>query len=58
MKNDLIKVLNLQNKRLDHGKRYKLREDFKLSSYQFNPFIIDSRLVGKANGITLLNGNV
>ncbi len=58
MKNDLIKDFKFTNiKELDHGKRYKLREDFKLSSYQFNPFIIDSSLVIEANGITLLNSN-
>lgn len=58
MKNDLLKDFKFSIIReLDHGKKYQLKENFKLASYQFNPVIIDSSLVIEANGITLLNSN-
>ena len=58
MKGDLLKDFNFSNiKELDHGKKYKLEDDFQISSYQFNPVIIDSSLVIEADGITMLNSN-
>ena len=58
MKGDLLKDFSFSNiKELDHGKKYKLRDNFQLASYQFNPIIIDSALVVEADGITLLDCN-
>ena len=58
MKNDLLRDFNFSNiKELDHGKKHKLREYFQLTSYQFNPVIIDSSLVIESDGVTLLNSN-
>ena len=58
MKSDLLKDFNFSNIiELDHGKKYKLKDNFQLASYQFNPIIIDSSLVVEADGITLLNSN-
>ena len=42
---------------LNHGEKYKLANDFFVTSYQFNPIIIDSSIVIEANDITLLNSN-
>ncbi len=58
MKGDLLKDFNFTNiVELDHGKKYKLRDNFQLASYQFNPVIIDSSLVIVADGITILDAN-
>tara|TARA_B100000212_G_C27363913_1_gene529457 strand:+ start:317 stop:1744 length:1428 start_codon:yes stop_codon:yes gene_type:complete len=58
MKGDLLKDFNFSNiLELDHGKKYKLRDNFQLASYQFNPVIIDSALVVEVDGITLLDTN-
>ena len=58
MKGDLIKDFKFLNiEELDHGKKYKLEDDFQIASYQFNPMVIDSTLVIESNGITLLNSN-
>ncbi len=58
MKGDLLKDFNFSNiKELDHGKKYKLEDDFQIASYQFNPIFIDSSLVIEADGITLFNSN-
>ena len=58
MKKDLLKDFNFSNiKELDHGKIYKLRDGFKLASYQFGSIFIDSSLVVEADGFTILNSN-
>ena len=58
MKKDLLKDFNFSNvKELDHGKKYNLKNGFKISSYQFNSIFIDSSIVIEADGITLLNSN-
>ncbi len=44
-------------KEINHGEKLYLGDNFSITSYQFNPFIIDSSLVIEANGITLLNSN-
>ena len=58
MKKDLLKDFKFSNiKELVHGKIYKFKNGFKLSSYQFGSIFIDSSLVIEADGITLLNSN-
>ena len=58
MKRDLLHDFKFSKiQELDHGKNYKLKRDFNLVSYQFNPIIIDSSIVIEANGTTLLNSN-
>ena len=42
---------------LNHGKKYKIGNDFIITSYQFNPIIIDSSIVIEADNTTLLNSN-
>ncbi len=58
MKKDLLRDFQFSKIReLNHGQKYKLSNDFQISSYQFNPIIIDSSLVIEANGIKLFNCN-
>ena len=58
MKKDLLRDFKFSKIReLNHGQTYKLRDDFKIASYQFNPICIDSSLVIEADGIKLLNCN-
>ena len=58
MKGDLLRDFNFSDLiELDHGRKYKLQDNFQLTSYQFNPVIIDSSLVIEADDITLLNSN-
>ncbi len=58
MKKDLLKDFKFTKiKELNHGQQYKLSNNFLVSSYQFNPIIIDSSLVIEANGIKILNSN-
>ena len=42
---------------IDHGKTYSIGKDFNITSYQFNPLVIDSSIVIEANDICLLNSN-
>ena len=42
---------------IDHGKKVRLSDDFNITSYQFNPFFIDSALVVESNDYTLLDAN-
>jgi len=42
---------------LEHGKKYNLETNLEITSYQFNPIIIDSCLVIKSGETTLLNAN-
>ena len=42
---------------IDHGKTYNIGKDFNITSYQFNPIVIDSSLVIEANNVCLLNSN-
>ncbi len=42
---------------IDHGKKYNLGEDFNITSYQFNPIVIDSSIVIEADNMCLLNAN-
>lgn len=42
---------------IDHGRTLHLSEDFKITSYQFNPGFIDSSLVIEADGMTILDAN-
>lgn len=42
---------------IDHGKKVNIGDDFSITSYQFNPIIIDSSLVVETDNITLLNSN-
>ena len=58
MMNDLIRDLKFSKiKELNHGQKYKLNDNFQVSSYQFNPIIIDSSILVEADGIKLLNCN-
>ena len=58
MKGDFIRDFRFKKiKELDHGKKCKINEDFFVTSYQFNPIIIDSSLVIEGNNTTLLNVN-
>tara|TARA_S200000501_G_scaffold138406_1_gene130787 strand:- start:6107 stop:7534 length:1428 start_codon:yes stop_codon:yes gene_type:complete len=58
MKKDLLRDFKFSKiKELNHGQTYNLRDDFQISSYQFNPFIIDSSIVIEVNGIKILNCN-
>ena len=42
---------------IDHGKTYRIGNDFNITSYQFNPVVIDSSIVIEANNVCLLNSN-
>ena len=42
---------------LDHAKEFLLNNDFKITSYQFNPIIIDSALAIEAGNIKIFNAN-
>jgi len=42
---------------INHGEKYNLGKSFYITSYQFNPFCIDSSLVVEADNTTLLNAN-
>ena len=42
---------------IDHGTSYEIGDEFKLTSYQFNPIVIDSSVVIEAGNVTLLNSN-
>lgn len=42
---------------IDHGKTLNIGENFDITSYQFNPGFIDSSLVIKTDGITILDAN-
>ena len=42
---------------LEHGKEYSLTNNFRIRSYQFNPFAVDSSLAICAGGTKLLNAN-
>ena len=58
MKEDLLKDFKFTKiKELNHGQKYKLSDNFRVASYQFNPICIDSSLVIEADGIKLLNCN-
>lgn len=58
MKKDFLRDFKFSNvSELDHGKKKLLGKDFSVTSYQFNPFIIDSSLVIESNNITLLDVN-
>ena len=58
MINDMKKFFKFTDIReLTHGKEYILANDFKITSYQFNPIIIDSALSIEASGIKILNAN-
>ena len=58
MKKDMLRDFKFSNiVELDHGKRTSIDDDFIITSYQFNPIIIDSSLVIEADETTLLNVN-
>jgi len=40
-----------------HGKNHRISENFSITSFQFNPIIIDSALVISCCGINILNAN-
>ena len=57
MRRDLAVDLSFRNIReLAHGESMELAPGFKLTSYQFSPFL-DSALVVECDGVTLLNAN-
>ena len=58
MKGDFKKFFKFSNIfEISHGKKYKIDTDFHITSYQFNPIIIDSSIVIEADSTTLLNSN-
>ncbi|KGG14117.1 Zn-dependent hydrolase [Prochlorococcus sp. SS52] len=42
---------------IDHAKKIEIGKDFRIASYQFNPYFIDSSLVIEADNTSLLNAN-
>ena len=42
---------------LRHSKKYTLEENFEITSYQFNPVIIDSSLILNIDGLKIFNAN-
>ena len=42
---------------IDHGKKFKLEKELFITSYQFNPFFIDSALVVESKEYSILNVN-
>ena len=42
---------------IGHGNSYELCQDFRIYSYQFNPWIIDSSLVVSVGGVKIFNAN-
>ena len=58
MLGDCIRDFNFKKiTEIDHAKTYNIGDDFNITSYQFNPVIIDSSIVIEANNICLLNSN-
>ena len=58
MKNDFEKDFRFSEIiEIDHGNKKILSKNFQITSYQFNPIIIDSSLVIEADNVTLLNVN-
>lgn len=42
---------------LVHAKRYNLGNNFSVTSYQYNPFFVDSSLLVEVDGVTLFDAN-
>ncbi len=58
MVGDCIKSFNFKKiTEIDHGKTLNIGEDFNITSYQFNPIVIDSSIVIETNSVCLLNSN-
>ena len=58
MKGDCIKGFNFTKIiEIDHGKTYEIGEDFNITSYQFNPILLDSSIVIEVDNLSLLNAN-
>ena len=58
MKNDIEKYFRFSKiEELDHSKKFLLSQNLILTSYQFNPIIIDSILVVESKDTCLLNAN-
>lgn len=56
IRDDLVKMGLTNVVELKHGESVELAPDFKITSYQFNPFL-DSAVVIECEGITILNAN-
>lgn len=58
MVSDCLRDFNFQQiSEIDHGKNYKIGDDFFITSYQFNPINVDSSIVIEADDVSILNCN-
>ena len=58
MKDDMVRDFKFSRVvEVVHGKDYQVGENFSITSFQFNPCIIDSALVISSCGINILNAN-